>query len=154
MFSLQSGHGLKGLGIIHALVAGVLLFLVFFADPLSFMSSGIPYASFELFLLSWWLWRFPKIELFRDQMLPLSQKGQPMTTEQYEHYLHRAWRLQLLFVILWGWICAILFGAVTQWLVFFGGYPWTSVLLLGGIVMAIVGWIVGGAWIVHRVYGG
>ncbi|MFX1244286.1 MAG: hypothetical protein ACFE8F_04940 [Promethearchaeota archaeon] len=152
MFSLKSGHGLKVLGIFHALIGAVLLLVVFFTNPIALTGSGIPYGSFELFLLSWWLWRFPGIVAFREQMLLLHQRRAAMTTEDSEQYLHRAWRFQLLFVILWGWICTILFGALAHWLVFSVSYAWSSVLLLGEIIVAILGWIMGSALIVHRVF--
>ncbi len=118
------------------------------------MNSGITYVSFQLFLLSWWLWRVPGVASFREKMRPISLRQQPMTTEQEEERLHRTWRSQLLFIILWGWICTILFGSLATWCVLCGGYPWASVLLLGGLFTAIGGWIIGSAWVVHRVYRG
>lgn len=152
MFSLKSGHGVKVLGIFHALIGVILFVVVFFTNPFALTSSGLPYGSFGLFLLSWWLWRFPRITAFREKMLLIHQRRAPMTTGNSELYLHRAWRFQLLFVILWGWICAILFGVLAHWLVFSVSYTWSSVLLLGEIIVGLLGWIMGSAWIVHRIF--
>jgi hypothetical protein len=142
----------KVLVIIHALIGGILLVITLLVNPVVLMCSGIPYASFQLFLLSWWLWRFPRIDSFRTQILPISLRRQSMTPEQEEQLLHRAWRFRLVFVNLWGWICTVLLGGLANWWMLWGGCPWASVLLLGGLFIAVAGWIVGSAWMVHRVY--
>jgi hypothetical protein len=153
-FSLESGHRLKVLSIIHVVIGGILFIITLLVNPIALICSAIPYASFQLFLLSWWLWRIPRIELFRTQVLPISFRRKPMTREQEEEFLHRAWRSRLLFIILWGWMCTVLFAGLAAWWVILGGCPWASVLLFGGLFTTVAGWILGSAWMLHHVYKG
>jgi hypothetical protein len=151
-FSFESGYCVKVLAIIHALIGATLFAITLLVNPTILLCSGIPYASFQLFLLSWWLWRFPRIDSFRTRILPISLRRQPMTEEQEAQLLQRAWRFQLVFVNLWGWICTVLLGTLANWWMLWGGCPWASILLLGGVLLGVAGWILGSAWIVHHVY--
>lgn len=151
-FSMESGQGVKIVGLFHALLGVTVLILFIVLDPVGLLCSGVPFASFQLLLLSWWLWRFPGIDSFRDRVLPISLRRQPLTSRQEDHFLRRAWRLQLIFVIVWGWIITVLFWSLATLWVLFGGCALASVFLLGGIFTAIAGWILGGAWVLHVVY--
>ena len=116
------------------------------------LCSGLSLSLFQMFVLSWWLWRFPDLGAFREKILPFSLGKRVLTHEREQRDLQRAWRLQLSFVIIWGWICALLFWTVGNWFVLQGGCASIGFLLLGDLFIAVLGWIVGGAWMIHRGY--
>lgn len=84
--------------------------------------------------------------------MPIILSRPHLTPVQKEHKLKRAWRLQLGFVLLWGWFCALLFWSLATWMTLQGGCASISILLLGGLITSVAGWIIGGAGVIHVVY--
>ncbi len=55
------------------------------------------------------------------------------------------------FRFVWGWVCALIFWGVATWMLLFGGCAPISILLIVDLFVAVVGWVLGGAWIIHGV---
>ena len=74
-----------------------------------------------------------------------------MTPEEQEDKFQRAWLVQLGFVLVWGWVCALIFWGVATWMLLLGGCAPVSMLLIVDLFVAVVGWVLGGSWVIQSV---
>jgi hypothetical protein len=119
---------------------------------MTFFCTGTPLVSFQLFVLSWWVWRFPNFNSFKERWRVFTSKKPLITPEQRERKLQRAWLIQLSFVLIWGWVCALVFWGLATWMLVLVGCAPISMLLIGDLFVAVVGWILGGAWVIQIVF--
>ncbi|MFX0079250.1 MAG: hypothetical protein ACFE8O_08425 [Candidatus Hermodarchaeota archaeon] len=149
---MQSGEKLKIIALLHILIAIVLLIIAIIMHPATFFCTGTPLVSFQLFILSWWIWRFPNLDSFKERWQFFTSKKPLLTPEQHERKFRRAWLIQLSFVLIWGWVCALIFWGIATWILLLGGCAPLSMLLIIDIFVAVVGWILGGAWVIQSVF--
>lgn len=140
------------MGVCYAILACAILVIQLYMNPTGFFCSGIPILSFQLFVLSWWLWRFPALDIFRARNMALILNRPHWTPEQKDVKLRHAWRLQFGFVHFWGWFCALFLWNLATWLVLQGNCSVFSLLLLGGFFLSLIGWVIGGAGILFLVF--
>lgn len=140
------------MAVFHAVLASLILVISIFLNPIGFFCSGVVFISFQLFILSWWLWRFPPLDVFQDRFSVMIMTKPHLTTKQKERKVQFAWRLQLGFVLLWGWFCALLFWWLASWMTLQGICSLNSILLLGGFFTSIIVWVIGGAGIVYFIF--
>lgn len=148
---MQSGVKLKIIALLHIVVAIVILILAIIIQPATFFCTGTPLVSFQLFVLSWWIWRIPNFESFKERWMIFTSKQPLVTPDELEGKFQRAWFLQLGFVLFWGWVCALIFFGVATWMLLLGGCAPISVLLIVDLFVAVVGWVLGGAWVIQSV---
>lgn len=149
---MLSSLKLKIVALLHVLIASVVLLIAILVQPATFFCTGTPLVSFQLFVLSWWVWRFPNLDSFKERWLVFISKKELLTPEQRERKLKRGWLMQLGFVLIWGWVCALIFWGVATWMLVLGGCAPISMLLIGDLFVAVVGWILGGAWVIQVVF--
>jgi hypothetical protein len=149
---LKSTLYVKIVAVIHAILACVIFLFEMLSNPTGFFCSSIIFIAFQLFVLSWWLWRFPPLDKLQEQVMPILLSRPHYTHEQKNRKLIMAWRLQLGFVLSWGWLSALIFWYLAIWVISQGGCSLLSVLLLGGFFTAAIGWIIGGAGILYGVF--
>lgn len=149
---MQSGVKLKIMAILHILVAIVILIIAIMMQPATFFCTGTPLVSFQLFVLSWWIWRLPDFDSFKERWLIFTSKKPVLTPEQHEDKFRRAWLIQLGFVLIWGWVCALIFWGLATWMQLLGGCASISILLIADLFVAVVGWVIGGAWVMQGVF--
>ncbi len=149
---MRSGVKLKIIALLHILVAIVILIITIIMQPATFFCTGTPLVSFQLCVLSWWIWRLPNFDSFKERWMIFTSKKLLLTPEQQEHRFRRAWYIQLGFVLIWGWVCALIFWGLTTWMLLSGGCAPISMLLIVDLFVAVVGWILGGAWVIQRVF--
>ncbi|MDO8123385.1 MAG: hypothetical protein Q6364_03305 [Candidatus Hermodarchaeota archaeon] len=149
---MQSGVKLKIIALLHILIAIVILIIAIIIQPATFFCTGTPLVSFQLFVLSWWIWRLPNFDSFKERWLIFTSKRPLLTPEQHEQKFRRAWLIQLIFVLIWGWVCALIFWGLATWMFFLGGCAPVSMLLIADLFVAVVGWVLGGAWVIQGVF--
>ena len=140
------------MAILHILVAIVILIIAIMMQPATFFCTGTPLVSFQLFVLSWWIWRLPDFDSFKERWLIFTSKKPVLTPEQHEDKFRRAWLIQLGFVLIWGWVCALIFWGLATWMQLLGGCASISILLIADLFVAVVGWVIGGAWVMQGVF--
>lgn len=149
---MRSNVKLKIIALLHILVAIVILVIEIIMHPATFFCSGTPLVSFQLFVLGWWIWRLPNFDSFKERWLVFTSKKPLLTSEQQEDKFRRAWLIQLGFVLMWGWICALIFWGFATWMLLLGGCAPISILLIVDLFVAVAGWVLGGAWVIQGVF--
>ncbi|MFX1301020.1 MAG: hypothetical protein ACFFDE_08745 [Promethearchaeota archaeon] len=149
---MHSDVKVKIIALFHIFVAIVLLIITIIIYPATFFCTSTPLVSFQLFVLSWWIWRLPNFDSFKERWMIFTSKKPLLTPEEHEQKFRRTWLIQFGFILIWGWICALIFWGLATGLLLLGGCAPISILLIADFFAAVAGWVLGGAWVIQGVF--